>query len=95
MIEAQDRMILLSGQTAKRFHQNALHPSKNPEREQLFAELDTMQIVEQTPKKLTNELPVCLASKIRLCDWIWRSAVYSLPVQSPGWRERTTMALPA
>lgn len=54
-----------------------------------------MQIVEQTPKKLTIELPVCLASKIRLCDWIWRSAVYSLPVQSPGWRERTTMALPA
>lgn len=28
MIEAQDRMILLSGQTAKRFHQNALHPPK-------------------------------------------------------------------
>lgn len=57
MIEVQDRMILLSGQTAKRFHQNALHPPKNQARDQLFAELDAMQVVERTAKKLTIELP--------------------------------------
>lgn len=57
MIEVQDRMILLSGQTAKRFQQNVLHPPKNPARDQLFAELDAMQVVERTTKRLTIELP--------------------------------------
>ena len=57
MIEVRDRLILLSGKTAENFRKNALHPPVNPERERLFAELDAMQVVEQTTKKLTIEVP--------------------------------------
>ncbi len=57
MLEVHDRMILLSGKTAETFHKNALHPPANPERDRLFAELDAMQVIERTTKKLTIELP--------------------------------------
>ena len=59
MLEVRDRMILLSGKTAENFRKNALHPPVNPGRDQLFAELDAMHVVEQTTKKLTVELPGC------------------------------------
>ena len=57
MVEVQDRLILLSGKTAENFRKNALHPPVNPERARLFAELDAMQVVERTTKRLTVELP--------------------------------------
>lgn len=57
MVEVRDRLILLSGKTAENFRKNALHPPVNSERDRLFAELDAMQVVEQTTKKLTVELP--------------------------------------
>lgn len=57
MLQVRDRLIWLSGKTTENFRKKALHPPVNPERERLFAELDAMQVVEQTTKKLTVELP--------------------------------------
>ena len=57
MLQVRDRLIWLSGKTTENFRKNALHSPVNPERERLFAELDAMQVVEQTTKKLTVELP--------------------------------------